>query len=135
MFTPKKQARPAISTPRSHTKRDLQITPLPLRTKDASLMDSPYKQLQANLHVSAVPSSLPCREEEFNEIREHLEGAINAGTGGCIYISGVPGTGKTATVREVIATLRESAEAEVNSADIHADIRNLMSLTFLKSMD
>lgn len=30
----------------------------------------------------------------------------------CMYISGVPGTGKTATVTEVIRTLQESAEAK-----------------------
>lgn len=29
----------------------------------------------------------------------------------CMYISGVPGTGKTATVRQVVTTLREEYEA------------------------
>ena len=28
----------------------------------------------------------------------------------CMYISGVPGTGKTATVREVVRTLKESVD-------------------------
>ena len=30
----------------------------------------------------------------------------------CMYISGVPGTGKTATVQEVIRTLQEAAAQE-----------------------
>jgi len=34
-------------------------------------------------------------------VRTSVESAIREGTGSCIYISGVPGTGKTATVHEV----------------------------------
>jgi Cdc6-like AAA superfamily ATPase len=44
---------------------------------------------------------------------EYLEAAIEEGTGACIYISGVPGTGKTATVKEVVRALHERVEAEV----------------------
>ena len=54
--------------------------------------------------MSAVPRELPCREEEYAEIFGFLEGKLQDGTGGCLYISGVPGTGKTATVREVSYT-------------------------------
>ena len=38
------------------------------------------------------------------------EAKLSEGTGGCMYISGVPGTGKTATVMEVIRNLKEQAE-------------------------
>lgn len=58
-----------------------------------------------NLHVSIIPSSLPCRETEFDNIYKFLEGKIQDECGGCIYISGVPGTGKTATVSGVIREL------------------------------
>ena len=34
------------------------------------------------LHVSAVPSSLPCRESEFAEIYSFVEGKILSGSGG-----------------------------------------------------
>jgi origin recognition complex subunit 1 len=84
-----------------------------MKTLSSSLLDSPYKLAQANLHVSAVPTSLPCREEEYNQILEYLENAIDEGTGACIYISGVPGTGKTATVREVIRALNERVAVDV----------------------
>jgi origin recognition complex subunit 1 len=57
---------------------------------------------------------LPCREKEFSEVYSHLEGAISTGSSGCIYISGTPGTGKTATVREVISRL----EADVLSDEL-----------------
>ncbi|XP_012288625.1 origin recognition complex subunit 1 isoform X2 [Orussus abietinus] len=65
------------------------------------------QQARAKLHVSAVPKSLPCREEEFNIIYTFLHRTLTDKSGGCIYISGVPGTGKTATVNEVIRCLRK----------------------------
>ena len=34
------------------------------------------------LHVSAVPSSLPCREKEFTDIYNFVEGKLEDGTGG-----------------------------------------------------
>lgn len=54
---------------------------------------------------------LPCRGAEKEKIRRFLEDAIKESADGvhggsrCLYISGVPGTGKTATVREVVRTL------------------------------
>ena len=112
--TPKRPPTSILSTPTGRrVKKELQITPLQMKTLPSSLLDSPYKLAQANLHVSAVPTSLPCREEEYTQILEYLENAIEEGTGACIYISGVPGTGKTATVREVVRTLNGRVEAEV----------------------
>ena len=64
------------------------------------------------LSLATTPGSLPCRETERGKILDFVEQAINEGAGcrgRCIYISGVPGTGKTATVREVIKTLRKKS--------------------------
>ncbi|KAJ2782929.1 Origin recognition complex, subunit 1 [Coemansia javaensis] len=69
-----------------------------------------YEAARSRLHVSAVPNALPCREDEFAEIYGHLYSAVEERTSMCMYISGVPGTGKTATVHEVIRALQESAE-------------------------
>ncbi|KAI8811673.1 P-loop containing nucleoside triphosphate hydrolase protein [Cladochytrium replicatum] len=63
------------------------------------------------LHLSHVPQSFPCREDEIARIYSTLDKAINEGHGCCLYISGVPGTGKTATVHEVIRLLSEQAES------------------------
>ncbi|XP_019645559.1 PREDICTED: origin recognition complex subunit 1-like [Branchiostoma belcheri] len=68
------------------------------------------EQARARLHVSAVPESLPCREWEFGNIYSFVEGRLLDGTGGCMYISGVPGTGKTATVHEVLRCLQEEVD-------------------------
>ena len=38
-----------------------------------------------------MPDSLPCRESEYQNIFNFIEDKLNHGTGGCLYISGVPG--------------------------------------------
>ncbi|KAI8088830.1 P-loop containing nucleoside triphosphate hydrolase protein [Halteromyces radiatus] len=87
------------------------ISPLRKVNHDASPLSS-YELARERLHVSAIPDSLPCREDEFEEISGYLESALQEGTGTCIYISGVPGTGKTATVLEVIRGLQYRSEQE-----------------------
>lgn len=66
-----------------------------------------FKQLKEKLHTSTRIDSLPCREDEFTTLLMTLETAIREETGSSIYVSGTPGTGKTATIREVIASLKE----------------------------
>ena len=50
--------------------------------------------------------ALPGRESEFQQISTKLSTAIRSAQGLCLYLSGVPGTGKTATVREAIGSLQ-----------------------------
>jgi Cdc6-like AAA superfamily ATPase len=46
---------------------------------------------------------LPCRSEEKVEIEKFLMAAMNnQGSSTSLYISGMPGTGKTATTLEVV---------------------------------
>lgn len=128
-----KQATPRkFTTPSGRkivTKKPLEFTPLGTRTLSPSQMQSsPYQIARSTLHVSAVPHALPCRENEFDTVHSHLEAAITAGTGACIYISGTPGTGKTATVREVIASL-QSAVAEEQLDDFYFVEINGMKVT------
>lgn len=60
------------------------------------------------LNLSAVPASLPCRDEERAQIDAFLRNTLReGGTGNAMYISGMPGTGKTATVREVVSKLAQ----------------------------
>lgn len=70
-----------------------------------------FQKLKKRLNASAESSlaSLPCREEEFSQLYLIIESAIEFETGTCVYISGTPGTGKTATVREVIRQLSKQA--------------------------
>jgi origin recognition complex subunit 1 len=72
---------------------------------------TPHARARRLLHVGATPSQLPCRGDEFEEILSHVEDAVQDGVGGCVYVAGVPGTGKTATVREVVRALTLRADA------------------------
>ncbi|KAJ3294697.1 Origin recognition complex, subunit 1 [Borealophlyctis nickersoniae] len=99
-------------TPRTKRKMRLVDLTLPPRLDLRAGAATDFDKARERLHVSAVPDTLPCREEEFGEVYGHLASAIDEGTGCCIYISGVPGTGKTATVHAVIRALTANAEAE-----------------------
>ncbi|CEP11336.1 hypothetical protein [Parasitella parasitica] len=111
--TPKRQ-KPATSGNRTIHRVNHIMPVLPLRQvqkRDVSNL-SPYALARERLHVSAVPDSLPCREDEFVNIMGYIQSAIHEATGTCVYISGVPGTGKTATVLEVIRYLQHQAEQD-----------------------
>ncbi|RPA99258.1 P-loop containing nucleoside triphosphate hydrolase protein [Choiromyces venosus 120613-1] len=88
-------------------KKPLLFTPLSTRTlSPGTHLSTPYALARHRLHVSTLPPSLPCREAQFSEVYSHLSAAIAEGTGSCIYISSTPGTGKTATIRELITQLQ-----------------------------
>lgn len=106
-------------------KKQLEFTPLGTRVLSPSALNSPFQIARSQLHVSSVPAALPCREEEFSTVYSHLEAAITEGSGSCIYISGTPGTGKTATVREVVAQLHASVQAEELDDFIFVEINGM----------
>ena len=142
--TPRRQRQYSQFTTPTHrriiAKKPLDFTPLGTRIlqhptpssaytaspthKDAT----PHALARTRLHVSSVPAALPCREDEFATVYTSLESAITDGTGSCIYISGTPGTGKTATVREVVAQLHASVAAEELNDFVFVEI-NGMRLT------
>ncbi|KAI4883335.1 hypothetical protein NFI96_011185, partial [Prochilodus magdalenae] len=105
--TPSKKAAPTTPRTPRHATPSIPIRSLPAR-KPGNVLE----EARARLHVSSVPESLPCREQEFQDIYNFVESKIMDGTGGCMYISGVPGTGKTATVHEVIRSLQQAAEQD-----------------------
>ncbi|XP_069378782.1 origin recognition complex subunit 1 [Paralichthys olivaceus] len=105
--TPNKKITPGTPrTPRHATPS------IPSRSLPARRPGNVLEEARARLHVSSVPESLPCREQEFQDIYSFVESKIMDGTGGCMYISGVPGTGKTATVHEVMRCLQHAAEVD-----------------------
>ncbi|KFV03220.1 Origin recognition complex subunit 1 [Tauraco erythrolophus] len=136
--TPKSSRKSSVHTPAKTLKKTpLPGTPktprnatpeIPRRNCEAQKPASILEEARLRLHVSAIPESLPCREEEFQDIYNFVESKLIDGTGGCMYISGVPGTGKTATVREVIRCLQQAAENDDLPSFQFVDI-NGMKLT------
>ncbi|KAM5320175.1 origin recognition complex subunit 1 isoform 1-T6 [Glossophaga mutica] len=102
-------------TPKKTPKSRMPHSAIPqIRSRSLAAQEpaSMLEEVRLSLHVSAVPDSLPCREKEFQDIYNFVESKLLDHTGGCMYISGVPGTGKTATVHEVIHCLQQAAQAK-----------------------
>lgn len=70
-----------------------------------------FRELKEKLHASARISSLPCREEQADQVFDQLALAIGEENGCCIYVSGTPGVGKTATIRDVVRQLKEISDS------------------------
>ncbi|GAX79990.1 hypothetical protein CEUSTIGMA_g7430.t1 [Chlamydomonas eustigma] len=75
------------------------------------------------LLLSNTPSELPCRDMEKTRVTKFVENIIDkdAESSGVMYICGIPGTGKTACVMEVLGGLRQQAvDAGVQLVTINA---------------
>lgn len=78
--------------------------------EDYELLDTSsnsFKELKKKLHTATKLASLPCREDEFTSLYLSIESSIREQTGCCLYVSGTPGIGKTATIREVMSQMKE----------------------------
>ncbi|WRX33055.1 Bromo adjacent homology (BAH) domain - like 10 [Theobroma cacao] len=71
------------------------------------------ERAKATLLLATLPKSLPCRNKEMEEIMAFVKGAIcdDRCLGRCLYIHGVPGTGKTMSVLAVMRNLKSEVDA------------------------
>lgn len=71
------------------------------------------EKAKATLLLATRPRSLPCRNKEMEEITAFIKGSISDDQclGRCMYIHGVPGTGKTISVLSVMKNLKAEVEA------------------------
>ncbi|CAM8924572.1 unnamed protein product [Rhodiola kirilowii] len=74
---------------------------------------SELERAKATLLLATLPKSLPCRNKEIEEITTFIKGGIcdDQCLGRCLYIHGVPGTGKTMSVLTVMRNLKSEVEA------------------------
>lgn len=80
------------------------LTPRTPRTKDATKNREYdiYAQARQLFTQSATRAKLIGRDSERQQLQHFLSDAANTSRGGCTYISGPPGTGKSALVHEVL---------------------------------
>lgn len=71
-----------------------------------------YQQAKLVLNT-AVPDRLPAREKEMNVIRNFLREHICGKNAGSLYLSGAPGTGKTACLSRILQDLKVHWESEI----------------------
>lgn len=64
-----------------------------------------YSKVRRALH-SSHPDNLLCREKETAEIRSFLHNHLPKGKPGSLYISGAPGTGKTACLTRIMLEMK-----------------------------
>ncbi|KMT14480.1 hypothetical protein BVRB_4g072530 [Beta vulgaris subsp. vulgaris] len=71
------------------------------------------EKAKQTLLLANLPKSLPCRNKEMDEITTFIKGAIcdDQCLGRCLYIHGVPGTGKTMSVLAVMRSLKSELDS------------------------
>lgn len=69
-----------------------------------------YQAARHQLSLASLPVNIPCRDQEKDCIRTFVSNALSkdamtgdSTSGSALYVYGIPGTGKTATVLEVMA--------------------------------
>ncbi|GLB40727.1 putative P-loop containing nucleoside triphosphate hydrolase protein [Lyophyllum shimeji] len=116
----------AEGTPSRKNKFAPRPPPLNFAAHDLShLPKDPWLRAMHVLHVGSRPDALPCREEEFERVLHSVGELLEEGSGGCVYISGVPGTGKTATVHAVVKQLKQMARNNEINPFTYVEINGL----------
>ncbi|KAI1946093.1 AAA ATPase [Ophidiomyces ophidiicola] len=121
---------PQFSTPRSKRFRDVSsfspitprhrvlvaskpVTPRTPRTITSVSARTVYTSARQLFARSATPARLVGRESERQELTKFINDSISSGRGGCKYVSGPPGTGKSALVEEVCREIQKENSAKV----------------------
>lgn len=71
-----------------------------------------YQQAKLVLNT-AVPDRLPAREQEMGVIRNFLKEYICGKKAGSLYLSGAPGTGKTACLSRILQDFKVHQASEL----------------------
>lgn len=82
---------------------DLKLTNAELDPTEKIIED--LTKIRISLQTSTIPEYLTCRDEQFDQIYNFCYDGISERSSGVLYVAGVPGTGKTATMRKVLEKL------------------------------
>lgn len=102
--TPKHRIRVGVpSTPKSSH-----------RSQSAQRSQSVFSAARQLFTQSSNIKKLVGRDGERHQIRQFISRAIETQTGGCTYVSGPPGTGKSALVQEVFHDFKSNDSVEIS---------------------
>ncbi|KAK0748160.1 P-loop containing nucleoside triphosphate hydrolase protein [Apiosordaria backusii] len=88
-----------------------------------------YHQARQLFSRSADPGELIGRDDERAQMKKFLSRCTTSKPSGCLYVSGPPGTGKSAMVNRITETVSESSDSHVKKAYI-----NCMSIKSSKDL-
>lgn len=93
------------------------LTPRTPRSIDAlkTREHNVYAQARQLFIQSAAPAKLIGRDTERQQLRVFIQNSIDTSSGGCTYVSGPPGTGKSALVQEVLDEFETTSEILVSN--------------------
>ncbi|CCE63443.1 hypothetical protein TPHA_0E03530 [Tetrapisispora phaffii CBS 4417] len=96
-----------MKLPVNESKPSLMVTPRASPQKLVFGKNNLYSRTKALLQRSSgmltqADGSLPTREKEYAQLREFLDENISAGKSNSLYITGPPGTGKTAQIESIL---------------------------------
>lgn len=101
--TPKRRGRVSSKNKIDIPEEDPELSP-PKRAKGRSTTLHKLNEEDDSEAVSVTAvGCLPEREKETEDLARHIEGILAANGSGSLYISGPPGTGKTATLTRIIS--------------------------------
>lgn len=104
------------------------LTDKPTSTKQTDTsVDNLLQDAKALFRRTAVPTRLVGRSQEKEIIIEFLEKHVLKNTSGCLYISGSPGTGKSAMLREIMADMEPKYE-DITTHTVKVCSINCMSI-------
>jgi cell division control protein 6 len=95
---------------------------------------SVYNQARQLFSRCANPGKLVGRDDERRQLSAFVENSVGSKSGGCLYVSGPPGTGKSALLDEVCKHQRESGNVIMSVVNCMS-VRNTKDLSGKLSED
>jgi len=102
-LTPMKHCSPVKRTALFSPVKSVPTPPKPASTPLFQADVSQFQSARAALHTG-TPSHLLCREQQVDTMNQWLDKHLVSGKPGSMYVSGAPGTGKTATLTHLLNT-------------------------------
>ncbi|KAJ5812694.1 Cell division protein Cdc6 [Penicillium robsamsonii] len=104
-ITPRHRVQVGAKAVTPRTPRHADLPPTPRQSATPKIVNSVYSQARQLFARGSNSGRLVGRDVEREKLVSFITEGVEARKGGCLYISGPPGTGKSAMVQEVCADL------------------------------